>query len=217
MLREEIENLEDEIAAMHKHERDVQRKMNEETNKRKRDEAMAMDGVEEVTYTLGPFGGSVMGPVKVPEGKFGVLYWGDWKLLNVQTKEEIPRGEVFLHHVFIYEGIKQESHFVSGSSDERVTWGPNFSIGDNAIYLGDSNKPWTITGMLADVNYGLSQKKVLLQYTIRYWREDSIPENVNRALAVSYTAVPRHELPGQHKKQKQNQNQKQKQQQQQKQ
>ena len=66
-LREEIEKLENEIAEEHKREREAQREANAETENRKRDEAMAMEGVAEETFLIGPFTKSVTGKPKVCE------------------------------------------------------------------------------------------------------------------------------------------------------
>jgi hypothetical protein len=48
-----------------------------------------------------------------------VAFWGDWKIIDAETKEEIPRPSFYLHHILAYSN----SHFITGCSSERTTWG----------------------------------------------------------------------------------------------
>ena len=64
-VREEIEKLENELAKEHKEQREEQRLLNMATEKRKREEAMAQEGVVEETFIIGPFTTGVSGKPKV--------------------------------------------------------------------------------------------------------------------------------------------------------
>lgn len=150
--------------------------------------------VQEGTYTLGPLkSGGISGGAKVPQGISGIIYWGDWVVLNAKTKEVIPRGEFFLHHIFIYERTKQmQSFYVSGASDERVTWGPDLPEG-KYVYYADSSSHWTFSGMLSAITF---KDPVLIQYTIRYYKESDLPVGFMKTMGVSFTSLPAHSEKG---------------------
>jgi hypothetical protein len=149
---------------------------------------------KEKNYTIGPFSnpkitGSLHG--HLPHGRTGIIYWGDWLLLNSHTQQVIPRKSYTLHHIYCYQKNKYFKLFASGTSDERVTWGPHFPLNGNYLYISHSENEWIYSGVIQNLT---NVSEVLLQYTIRYYEEKDFPPKYQQVIGMSFTSLPLHPL-----------------------
>merc|ERR1711907_167161 len=118
-----------------------------------------------------------------PDDAAGIQFWGDWRVLNAEDDSVVGTGEIFLHHIMLFGGnVDKKRMLITGSSDERATFGPQLS---GRYFLNTDGL--TVSGSVLLVNYG-APRTVYVDYLIHYTRPELMPEEPRFAVSF-YHAI----------------------------
>jgi hypothetical protein len=82
--------------------------------------------------------------------------------------------------------------YVSGSSDERSTWGPHFPLDGRYVYEGSSLNNWTFDGKLTSITW---EGDVYVEYTVLFrYPAEYAGASILRTVAVPFTTYPSHSI-----------------------
>jgi hypothetical protein len=152
--------------------------------------AMSMASVSDVhpfttsRHRVGPFSvGNGYSSFNIPQAPYpsdakGIIYWGDWIVVDEQ-QNVVPTGKVFLHHIMLSGVVSGSSILVTGSSDERATFGPNHL--EWPFVMPTQNT--LVAGSVLLVGYFTSATPVWIEYTVHSYTAAQMPPNPITALS----------------------------------
>jgi len=129
-------------------------------------------------HRVGPFSiGNEQASFAVPLAPYpseaaGIVYWGKWLVYDANDKI-VPHGKVFLHHIMLNGVVSGSSILVTGSSDERATFGPDLKYN----FVMPTKGPVTVQGSVLLVGYFSQPTAVWIEYEVHYYTAAQMPPN----------------------------------------